>query len=480
MSDRRTLQDSRDIIDEQGNARKGQEQGRFARTLGFTAICLGYFMVILDTTVVYIALPAIQRQFSATITELQWVVDGYTLVFASLLLTAGALGDRLGDKKIFLLGLVLFTGGSALCGIAPTMWMLQLARVVQGIGAALQVPASLALLNHMYSDPRERARAIGIWGGIAGIAAGLGPVLSGLLVVSLGWRSVFFINVPIGMLAILFTLLYVYPVPGQHGRGLDFSAQLMGIVALVLLTLALIEGKTWGWTSLPIVGAFVGFVAATGVFLLIERAAASPMLPLKLFSSRTFSSANTVGLLLNFGFYGQLFLLTAYFQQIRGYSALLAGLALLPQLGMAAFASTLAGRVTGRVGPRLVMVSGLLLGGVGFLALISIGMTTGYLLLCPMLVAIGFGTAFAMPAMTNAVVASAPKERSGIASAVLNASRQTGGTLGVALLGSLVGGYRAFIPGLHSALGIAGGAFLLGSILSFLFVYRGQTNMEVI
>jgi len=439
-----------------------------------TAICLGYFMVILDTTVVNVALPNITKQLGATVTELQWVVDGYSLVFASFLLTAGALGDRLGSKQVFIGGLAVFTLASALCGAAPTLWTLQVARIIQGVGAALLVPASLALLNHSFPDPMERARAIGIWGGIAGIAAGTGPVLGGFLVNALSWRSVFFLNVPVGLLGFLLTLRYVAQAPRSSQRGLDLAAQATGIIALGLLAFAFIQAGSWGWTSLPILGASVGCVLAAGLFLFIERHTSSPMLPLTLFTSPTFSVATVVGLLLNFGFYGQLFFISLFFQQVRGYSPFVTGLALLPQMGVVALSSALSGRVTGHLGPRLPMTIGLLLGGGGFLWMIVVNASTSYLLLCTMLVAIGFGTSFTMPAMTTAVIGSAPKSYSGIAAAVLNTSRQVGGVLGVALLGSLVSKRSSFVSGMHLALSIAGGAFLLGCVLSFFFIQRRQ------
>lgn len=427
-------------------------------------------MVILDTTVVTIALPNIQHELGAAISDLQWIVSGYTLVFACLLLSAGALGDRLGNKRMFLIGLVLFTGASVACGLAPNMWTLQLARVVQGAGAALQVPASLALLNHTFADPHERDRAIGLWGGIAGVAAAGGPIIGGLLVNALSWRSVFFLNIPVGIVALLLAWRFVPHVEGRQGRGLDLGAQFAGIIALALLTLAFIQSAAWGWTSLPILGSLAGFVLATVIFLLIERRAESPMLPLGLFRSLTFSAANSVGLLLNFGFYGELFVMTLFFQNIRGLSALITGLALLPQMGMAAFSSTLSGRVTGRRGARLPMLIGLTPGAAGFLLMTLVNATTGYLLFVLPLMAIGFGMAFTMPAMTTAVISSAPKERSGIASGVVNASRQVGSALSVAVLGSFVSQRATFISGMHLALAIAGGAFLFGLLLTLLFV----------
>jgi DHA2 family methylenomycin A resistance protein-like MFS transporter len=442
----------------------------FVKLAILLAICLGYFLVILDTTVVSVALPSIGQQLGASIAQQQWIVDGYTLVFACLLLTAGAMGDRFGSKGMFLIGLVVFTGASALCGASPTIWILQAARVVQGLGAALLVPASLSLLSAAFPDSRERARAIGIWGSVGGLGAGSGPVLGGLLINTLGWRSAFYINVPVGLLALVLTLLYVTPAPRSPQRSLDPGAQLLGIIALGLLTFICIEGgDALSWTSPLLLASAAGFVLATVLFLFIERRAHDPMLPLALFSSPTFSTSNLVGLLINFGFYGQLLLMSLYFQQVRGYSALTTGLALLPQAGLISISSWLSGRVTAHRGPRLPMLIGLLLGACGLLATMAVtGATTGYPILAPALMATGIGMSFTMPAMTAAVIASAPADRSGIASAVLNASRQVGGTLGVALLVSMV--RHTFIPGLHLALICAGGAFLLAALLTFLFV----------
>lgn len=450
----------------------------FVKLAILLAICLGYFMVILDTTVVNVALPSVGHQLGATIAEQQWILDGYTLIFACLLLTAGAMGDRFGSKLIFLAGLAVFTISSALCGMAPTLWVLQIARVIQGIGAALLVPSSLSLLSADFPDPHERARAIGIWGGIAGIAAGSGPILGGLLVNTLTWRSAFYINVPVGLLGFLLTLRYVKPAPRTPQRSLDPGAQVSSIIGLGLLTFVCIEGgDALSWTSFPLIAAGIGFVLATFIFLLIERRARDPMLPLDFFSSSTFSASNTVGLLINFGFYGQLLLMSLYFQQVRGYTPLLTGLALLPQAGLISFSSWLSGRVTAHLGPRTPMLIGLLLGALGFLAMTFIGATTSYPVIAVMLIATGIGMSFTMPAMTAAVIASAPSNRSGIASAVLNASRQVGGTLGVALLVSMV--HHNFIPGMHLAVGLASGAFLLGCILTLLFVKRGAHTISL-
>ncbi|HTK08397.1 MAG TPA: MFS transporter [Ktedonobacteraceae bacterium] len=458
-----------------------QERSHNNPILGLVAICAGYFMVILDATIVTLATSNIQQQLGAMVSDLQWVLDGYTLVFAAILLTAGALGDRLGSRRIFLLGMMLFTGSSVLCGLAPTLWVLQSARVIQGIGAALQVPASLTLLHQMFHDQKQRDRAIGLWGGIAGIATAIGPVLGGLLVGLLGWRSIFFVNLPIGILAILLTFRHIPARPGLSQRGLDLFAQVAAMIALGLLTLAIIEGNTWGWTSLPILGSFAGSLVTMLLFLFIEQRAHSPMLPLSLFRSPTFSATNSVGLLINLGFYGQLLLINLFFQNILKYPPLLAGLALLPEGGVVTLTSMLSGRVTAHVGPRLPMLVGLFVGACGFLLMLTIHTSTPYLLLCPMLITIGFGMSFTMPAMTTAAVASAPKERTGIASAVLNMSRQIGSVLGYALLGSLVSGSAMFVSGLHVAMAISSATFFLACLLTLLFVKaRPRTKAAVL
>ena len=435
--------------------------------LALTAICIGYFMVILDATIVNVVAPVLQTQLGTTHTAVQWVIDGYLLLFASFLLTAGALGDRLGNKQMFVAGLLVFTSASVACGLAPSVGVLIAARVIQGIGAAFLVPPSLALLNHTFETPQERAKATGVWASVAGIAAASGPIVGGLLIHWLGWRSVFLINLPIGLAGLLLTLRFVTRSPRLKQQSFDFPGQIAGMVTLGMLTFAFNEGNHLGWLMWPIWSALVIGAVAAGAFIFIERRTASPMLPLELFSSPAFNTSNVVGLLLNFGFYGQLFFINLFFQQVKGYSPLLTGLALLPETGMVWLASWLSGRVTARRGPGLPMVLGPLIGAAGFFSLYLTDASTPYLISCFMLMAIGFGMAFNMPAMTTTCIEAAPRERSSIASAVLNAGRQTGSALGVALLGSLVGSRSSFVPGMHLALVIAGAMFLLAGVLSF-------------
>ncbi|MHB8293133.1 MAG: MFS transporter [Acidimicrobiales bacterium] len=429
------------------------------------AVCVGYFMVILDTMVVNVALPALSRSLHTTTTGLQWVVDGYSLVFAALLLSAGALGDRRGAKAVFQAGMALFAASSLACGLAPSTGVLISARAVQGIGAALAVPASLALLAAAYPDLAARRRAFGIWGGVAGIAAGAGPVLGGALVSGLGWRSVFFLNVPIGAAGLVLAAR-VLPSPPRRPQGVDPAGQLAGIVALAGLTLALIEAGSGGWTSAVVEVGFAAFVVAGVVFVAVEHRVARPMLPLALFSSPTFSAAAAVGLFINLGFYGELFVMSLYLQSLRGYTPLLAGAALVPEAAMAIIGSTASGRVMARTGPRMPMLVGLTVGGAGLLGLIAVGAHSSYWQLVVPFMATGLGMSFTMPAATSAVMEAAPAERGGLASGALNAARQVGGVIGVALFGSLVAHRSSFIPGLQADMAVAGGVFLLGAALT--------------
>lgn len=435
------------------------------------AICVGYFMVILDTTVVNVALPSLSTGLHTGTTGLQWVVDAYNLTFAALLLSAGALGDRRGAKSVFRAGLGLFVLFSLVCGFASSTGVLVAARAAQGVGAALAVPSSLALLQAAYPDQAARRRAFGIWGGVAGIGAGAGPVVGGALVFGLGWRSVFFINVPIG-LAGLALVARVVPAPGRRPHSRDVAGQVTGVCCLGALTVALIEVGSTGWANPVVVAGFTLALLAGILFVTVERRAGSPMLPLKLFSSATFSAASVVGLCINLGFYGELFVMTLYLQKVRGYSALLAGVALLPQMAMAVVGSTLSGRIAARTGPRLPMLIGLTLGGAGLLALIVASAHGAYGLLVAPFMAAGLGMSLTMPAATTAVMEAAPPERAGLASGTINAARQVGGLLGVAILGTLVARRADFIPGLRLGMIIAGSVFLLGAALTALTVER--------
>ncbi len=429
------------------------------------AIGLGYLMVIVDATIVNVALPAIGHSLGGGVSDLQWVVDAYTVVFAALLLSAGSLGDRIGARRVFDGGLAVFTLASAACAAAPSVAVLIGARIAQGLGAALLVPSSLALLRGIYRDPAARARAVGAWGAIAGVGAASGPILGGVLVGLIGWRSVFIVNVPLGVGALVLAARYL-PKAGEATKGgIDPSGQLLGILALLLLTFGVIETQ-WvvAAASVPVAAAFIA----------AEHRARNPMLPLALFGRPMFSGATFVGLAINLGFYGQLFALSLYFQHLRGYSALSTGLALLPEGVFVAVSSLASGRLMGRTGPRLPMLVGLVCGAAGFVGLIAAGRTTSYAVLVLPLIAAGFGMAFTMPAATAAVIEAAPGDRAGIAAGVLNAARQAGGAIGVALLGTLIAG-QAFVSGLHMAMAVSAGAFLAGALVTAIWVRHHGT-----
>lgn len=440
--------------------------------LPLLAVCLGYFMVILDATIVNVALPDLRDDLGAGVGALQWVVDGYTLAFAALLLTGGALADRFGARRLFGVGIGLFTAASVACGLAPGIVALVAARVFQGAGAAAMVPASLALLRAAYPDAGTRAKAVGIWGGVGGIGAASGPVLGGLLVAWSGWRGVFFVNVPVALLAGALTWQHVPAPCPDRGRKLDPLAQVMAWLALALLTAALIEGGRIGFSSAPVVAGGLAALVAGALFVQIERRAGHPMLPLGLLGRGTFSGATAVGLLINLGFYGQLFVVNLYFQEVRGYSAIEAGLAVLPQAALVALVSALSGRFTARRGSsRQTMVAGLLAGTAGMAGLLLAGPDTPYPVLIAPLALAGFGMAFTMPAATTAAVEAAPGPQAGIAAGVVNTARQVGGAIGVALLGGLVAG-GGFIAGMHVAVALASAAFLAGAAITVASVDR--------
>lgn len=354
------------------------------------------------------------RDLHAAVTGLQWVVDGYTLVFAAFLLAAGDLGDRIGGKPVFLGGLVVFGATSAVCGLVPGFVVLIVARLAQGFGAALMVPASLSLLRASYPDRAGRAWAFGMWGAVAGIAAAAGPVLGGLLVSAIGWRAVFFLNVPIAILAYLLTARHVPSSARADISRFDAIGQITGILCLVGLVTALNEVGSLGWRHPLVLGGFAVFLVALVGFLLAERRVPSPTLPLELFKMGEFSASAVIGLLLNIGFFGFIFITPLYFQQVRHLSALASGLALLPAVIPPMLVSAWAGRLVGRIGPRLLAVAGLIIGAAGLLGWLAATPATAYLMLIVPMAAVGLAPALTMPASTAAIMESAPPERSGV------------------------------------------------------------------
>jgi DHA2 family methylenomycin A resistance protein-like MFS transporter len=428
------------------------ERSGFAKPLTLAAMSLGFGVVQLDITIVNTALNSIGSSLGGGVAELQWVVSTYTIAFAALILTAGALGDRLGAKRIFIAGFSLFTLASLACALAPTSGFLIAARAVQGAAAAILMPNSLAMLNHAYPEQTERGRAVGIWAAGASLALTAGPFLGGALIALVGWRSIFLVNLPIGLGGLWLAWRYATDTP-RNAHDLDLRGQVAAIATLGVLAAAIIEGGRVGWSNPFVLGGFVAFVVCAALFLLQERRTTHPMLPLSLFTHRMFALMSLVGLLVNVAFYGLIFLFSLYFQQINHWTPFATGLAFVPMMGAVLPVNLLAPRLAERIGAPLTVAMGALISAAGCLALLGLKEGTSYWVVCAPLVAMGGGLGLLVPPMTASLLGSVEKSRSGIAAGVLNSTRQTGSVLGVALFGALIGGQGdAFLFGTRAAL----------------------------
>ncbi len=446
------------------------------RSLTLVATGLGFVVVLLDVSVVNVALERLREAFGATVSELQWVVNAYTLTFAALLLTAGALGDRFGTRRVFVIGFALFTAASLACGFSTSLNILIVARIMQGLAAAILVPASLSLLHKTFTNPTERSHAVGIWAGVGGIALAVGPTIGGLLIQYIGWRSIFFINLPIGLIGIALTLRYAPQTPPLGGRSLDLIGQFAAIVSLGTLTAGVIEAGPMGWGTPLVEGFFLMATVSVLAFVFIEANVKAPMLPLGLFRNSTFTTASVVGVLVNLAFYGFVFVLSLFFQEIKGYSPVQTGLAFLPMTAVLTVGNIVAGRLMALRGPKLLMGFGQALAAFGYLLLIPVEAGTNYFwMVVPMLLA-GSGVALTVPPMTNASLSVVGPEKVGVASGVLNSARQVGGVLGVAIFGYLLskGTHFSFVDNMHTCLQIAAGGLILGSLASVIWVGREQ------
>ena len=411
---------------------------RTGQVMTLLVTCFGLFMVLLDASIVNVALPTIQADLHANLSDLQWIVDAYTLPFAALLLTAGTLGDRFGRKRLFLAGLVLFVLGSLFCGFAPTLGWLLFGRVVQGVGAAALMPGSLSVLVAAFPEPRARAQAIGLWAGVSGVALAAGPLVGGVLIQISSWPAIFFVNLPIGLLALALGLPLLAESRNPNAQGIDLPGQVLVTGFLVCLIMALIESSSQGWTSPLILGLFSGAAVLLAAFLYVESHAREPMLPLSLFRNRMFSVANVAGLLLFFTMLGTFFFVTQFFQAVQGYSALEAGLRTLPTTMGIFVIAPFAGMLTARLGPRLPTVLGALLAGCALLLAMRMEPDSSYATLWWDFGMLGIGFGLMISPLTAAVLSATPLTRAGLGSSVNNTSRQVGGALGVAVLGTFV------------------------------------------
>src|SRR3954468_16608306 len=400
--------------------------------------CTSLFIVGLDITALNVALPSIGAELDAGVSGLQWTVDAYTVVMASLLMFAGSMADRLGRPRPFVVGLGVFSVASLLCSLAPSVELLVAARVLQAVGGSMLNPVAMSIITNTFTDPRERAQAVGVWGAVFGVSLALGPIVGGVAISSISWRAIFLINIPILLAAIALTLRFVPESKAPRPRRVDPIGQALVIVLLASLTFGIIEGPSRGWSSPLIVGMFSAASAALLGLLLYEPRRRDPLIDLRFFRSIPFSSAIVISVAAFAAFGGFLFLNTLYLQEVRGLSPLQAGLATVPTAVVTMIASPLSGRIVGRRGPRLP----LLIAGISFVTacamLTGIGPDTSFAWLIPAYVLFGLGFGFVNAPITNAAGSGMPRAQAGVASAIATTSRQVGQTLGVAIVGAVV------------------------------------------
>ncbi|MDX6440411.1 MAG: hypothetical protein QOE43_140 [Gaiellaceae bacterium] len=427
------------------------------------AVAFGLFMIMLDNTIVNVALPSIQRSLHMSLSSLEWIVTAYALTFAALLITGGKLGDLYGRKRMFIAGLVVFTLASLACGLAPNAGFLIGARAVQGIGAALMNPATLSIITATF-PPKERGQAIGIWAGVSALALAIGPLIGGLIVDNINWHWIFYVNVPVGVVGVIVSRWVIAESRDtSHEQSIDLPGLVTSGGALLALSYALIEGNQHGWGSPEIIGLFAGAVVLFAAFIVLELRQRLPMLDLELFKIGSFVGANIVAMLVSLGMFGVFFFISLYVQNVLGYSPTKAGAIFLPMTILIILIAPIAGKLSDRVGSRWLMGTGMAILGVSLLLYQRIGLHTGFWSLLPQLVLGGIGMALTMSPMTSAAMGSVPTDKAGVGSGVLNSFRQVGGSLGIALMGAILLTYQhptkskvvaaqQFVNGLHAAL----------------------------
>ena len=450
------------------------EMTRQRRLLVLGICCMSLLIVGLDNTIVNVALPSIQRDLHASVSGLQWTIDAYTLVLASLLMLSGSTGDRLGRRRIFQTGLVIFTIGSLLCSLSPGLGWLVAFRMVQAVGGSMLNPVAMSIITNVFTDPKERAQAIGVWGGVVGISLALGPIVGGALVDSIGWRSIFWINIPVGAAALLLTMRYVPESRAERPRRIDPVGQILVLVFLATLTYAIIEGPSQGWGSALIVSLFAVAVVAIVCFVRYELRVPEPLVDPRFFRSLPFSSATVIAVCAFAALSGCLFMNTLYLQNVRGYTPLHAGLVTVPLALMALVFAPISGRLVGHRGTRLPLaIAGVAITASG-LMMIGLSNTTPIWWLIITYVAFGLGFAFVNAPVTNTAVSGMPRAQAGVAAAIASTSRQVGQTLGVAIIGSAVvsgiaGHFQSsFAQASHVGWWIIAGCGLVVLVLGFL------------
>ncbi len=439
----------------------------------FVVTSVAVFMVSLDNLVVTTALPVIKADLGASLSGLEWTVNAYTLTFAVLLLTGAALGDRFGRKRMFVVGLAIFTFGSAAAALAPSIEALIAARALQGVGGAIVTPLTLTILSAAV-PPARRGLALGIWGGVSGLAVALGPVVGGAVVEGLSWQWIFWLNVPIGLVLLPIALLRLTESKGAN-RSLDLPGLGLASVGLLGIVWGLIRGNEHGWTSLGVAGPIAAGIVLLGAFVLWERRASEPMVPLRFFRNRAFSAANVTSLLMSFGMFGSIFLLAQFFQVAQGYSPLEAGLRTLPWTAMPILVAPIAGIFSDRIGARPLLVAGMALMAVGlaWIAFVT-SPTVPYAQLVPAFVMAGVGMSLYFAPVANLVLSTVRRKEEGKASGVNNTIREVGGVFGVAVLASVfsaTGSYlspQAFVDGMVPAIWVGAGAVAVAGVAATL------------
>jgi EmrB/QacA subfamily drug resistance transporter len=439
-------------------------------TLG--AVSVGLFMIMLDNTIVNVALPSIRRDLGMSLESLEWIVAGYALTFAAFMLTGGKLADFLGRRLIFMAGLVVFTGASLACGLAPNGGFLIGARVVQGLGGALMNPATLSIITATFA-PRERGRAIGIWAGVSAMALAIGPLVGGLLVEHVNWHWIFFINVPVGIVGLLTAPLFIAETRDQSAeQRLDVPGLAASAVGLFSLTYAFIEANNYGWTSPRILGAFAVAALSLGAFVLLERHQRAPMLDLSLFRNRTFGGANASMLFVGLAMFGTFFYVSLYMQNVLGYSPVQAGASFLPMTLLIIVIAPRAGALTDRVGSRWLVGFGMTMLAVMLFYYSQLGAHESFWAILPGLLIGGVGMGSTMTPLTAAAMSAVAVDKAGVGSAVLNSARQVGGSLGIAVMGAIVASSSDYLTGFHDALSVGAVLCLVGAGVAVMAVRK--------
>jgi EmrB/QacA subfamily drug resistance transporter len=452
------------------------------------AVAFGLFMIMLDNTVVNVALPTMERDLHVSLSQLEWVVTAYAISFAALLITGGKLADLYGRRRIFVLGLAVFTLSSLACGLAPSAGFLIGARAVQGVGAAFMNPATLSIITATF-PPKQRGQAIGIWAGVSALALAIGPLTGGLITENLNWNWIFFVNVPVGALGIVVSHLVIRESRDMSAeQSIDLPGLLASVGFLFSLSYALIEGNKHGWSSPEILGLFAAAAILLAAFVLLELHQRLPMLDLSLFRIGAFAGANLVAMLVSLAMFGVFFFVSLYIQNILRYSATEAGAMFLPMTILIILIAPAAGRLSDRVGSRWLMGGGMALVGVSLLLYQRVGLHSDFWTLLPAMILGGVGMASTMSPMTAAAMGAVPVDKAGVGSGVLNSFRQVGGSLGIALIGAIVASYihhpprslagaQDYVHGLHAGLAVSAAISFAAAIVAVVTV---RTRPEVV